>query len=166
MKISKHIPLSTYLESIVWKPTVIPKGFVLVVDTREQLPFFTGEQLFPITRKTLHHGDYSVLGMENMVCVERKQTSDFLSYIGSERKKTTRKLTAMKDMYWKALVIETENPFDIPDYSRMIPEHIRGNLVSICVRYGLHVYWHKDRTELERWVIDRLVKCYNVLREV
>jgi len=155
----------------IWKPTEIPAGFVLVIDTREQIPFFADGKLYhgiPV-RKALHDGDYSVLGFEDKLCVERKQMGDFLGYVGMERHRTVQKLEWMKKHFWAGLVVEAslEDVMSPQLYGgRLTPEHIRGFLTSLNVRYGIHSYFNRDREACERWVLDRLVKGFRVLREV
>ena len=73
------------------KPFVFPQGFVLVIDTRERNPLCTAVKGLTVCRDTLKDGDYSIRGFEDRFAVERKQVSDFFSYIGRERKKTIRK---------------------------------------------------------------------------
>jgi len=145
----------------------IPKGFILVIDTREQTPLFSKPQIgIKIVYKALKHGDYSIVGLENKVTIERKQTSDFLLYVGKERSRTIKKMEAMRDMFFKALVIETNNPYNIPAYSQLTSETIRGFLRSARVRYGIHIYYNKNRNEIERFVLDHLIQSYKVLREI
>jgi len=176
-KIAVNRPKTTRVD---WKPTKIPNGFYLQIDTREQQPFFIrhrinkgetrivdiGNERLLCIGETLHNGDYAVAGMP--LCVERKQLSDFFSYIGVERKKTVEKLERLRDQRWSGLVVEAdENDLYMPQMygGSITPEQVRGFLVSCSVRYGVHVYMNRDRTVCERWVLDRLVKGYNVMRE-
>jgi len=34
------------------------------------------------------------------------------------------------------------------------------------VRYGIHVYFNKDKDKIVMWMVDRMVKYYNVKHEV
>lgn len=151
------------------KPYVFQDNFCLVIDTREQHPLFhpLPKGLFVI-RDTLAHGDYSVRGLENKVAIERKQMSDLMSYIGVEREKTVAKLNAMKPLVFKALVIE-ENWDDLflpKTYSKIPIETIRQALVSFNVRFGLHLFVHKSRVVVERWVMDRLIYLHKQQHKV
>jgi len=154
-----------------WKVTPIPDGFILKIDTREQDPLFVKKlpKGLVVVRDTVKHGDYTIQGFEDKICIERKQLSDFMSYIGKERDRTKKKLEAMAGLWFKALVIEESeknllSPYQI--YTQLTPEHVRGFLKSVQVRYGVHVYMNSKRDELERWVLDRLTYAYSVLREV
>lgn len=157
------------LYPIKFKPTKIPSGFILIIDTREREPLFL-ESLpkgLTVIRDTLKHGDYSIKGLEDKVIIERKKMSDFLGYIGKERKETYIKLEAMKNAYFSALVIETDDPFDIPiDIpTKMTPEHIRGALKAVRVEYETHVFFNKNRRTLEREILDHLTYSYEQLRK-
>lgn len=161
---------------IDFKPTEIPDGFVLLVDTREQMPLFTKEQIeksekriengLVLIGKTLKNGDYSVGGLENLVSIERKQQSDFESYITSEyKRKTLKKLERLSGYYFKALVIEADEndlyEFPISDY--ITREVVRSHLCSFRIHYGLHVIVNDNREYLERFILDALVRCYRYL---
>jgi len=153
----------------VWKPTVVPDGFILVIDTRERKPFFTPlPKGLTAVRLALDRGDYSVLGFERFVAVERKQLSDFLQYVGKDRLRTIGKLESLKSCFWAGLVVEcSEEDLYVPEMcgSCLSPEHIRGFLKSLRVRYGVHFYCNRDRAACERWVLDSLAEAYKVLRE-
>lgn len=148
-----------------WKPTEIPSGFILVVDTAEQLPLFDPIPIgLCVVRQVIPVGDYSVFGFEDKICIERKKVSDFFAYIGREHDETARKLRYMSQMHWAGLVVEA----DIDDlYDPSIPtaltrEHVRGFFKALRVRYGVHVLVTGDRNEIERYVLDSLTYAYKI----
>jgi len=147
----------------------IPEDFILIVDTREQRPFFDPPPSgLVLQKKALKHGDYSIYGFEDKVTIERKKMSDLMSYIGSERDRTVAKLNAMADLDFKALVVE-ENWDDLflpKAYSRLSPATIRQALVSFQLRFGLHIFCHPYRDVCERWVLDRLLYFHKQQRNV
>ena len=149
------------------KPFQFPDGFVVVVDTREQLSLFEAAEGLIVEKKKLDHGDYSVLGLEDKICIERKRISDLTSYITSDRENTIRKLDAMKDMMWKALVVECEEIelFLPKQFTSVPPEVFRQTLVSWRLRYNLHTYFSGDRRRIEMYVLDHLIKFYKIVRE-
>ena len=178
------------------KPFAIPDGMTIVIDTREQLPCFikalpkkhgkvvkgkydgklkmlgkyTGDLNIHID--SVPYGDYSIKGHEFEFGIERKQISDFYSYIGKERKKTTKKMQSFRDIVqgggYAALVIEASEADILSGFlmSTVSPNVARGFLVSWRVRYGLHTYFSRDRKDIERFVLDSMIKFYNVSREV
>jgi ERCC4-type nuclease len=154
------------------KPITFPDGFIMVIDTREQEPLFRRPPKGLVTvRQTLHNGDYSIKGFEDVFAVERKKISDLYSYLGKESKRTIEKLKRLREFEWAALVVEADEATVLqtsPDaaiFGKMHPEAIRARLVSIEVRYGLHVYYNKSKRSVERWVLDRATKFYRIKRE-
>jgi ERCC4-type nuclease len=155
------------------KPFKIPEGFVLVQDTREQKPLFD-QPLDGLTlvTDTLPFGDYSLRGFEDKFCVERKQISDFFTYIGKERDRTRRKMKEFRNITssggFVGLVIEALESDLLGGYvlSRISPETARQALVSFEVRCGVHVYYSRSRDDIRRWTLDRAIKFYKVQREV
>ena len=155
------------------KPWRIPEGFVMLQDTREQRPLFTDPPgCLEVATTTLPYGDYSIRGFEDRFAVERKQISDFYTYIGKERDRTTRKMEEFRRIVssggWVGLVIECTESDILSGYvmSRISPETARQALVSFEVRYGVHTYYSRSRNEIMRWILDRALKFYRIQREV
>ncbi len=151
----------------------IPEGFILVIDSNElasnHYPLFREPQKgLEIVKGNLKDGDYSILGMEDKVTVERKRLGDFVSYITSEYKeKTLNKLERMSKMYRAFLVIE-ENEKELYEpkiFSSITNEQIINHLASINCHYGIFTYMDSDRKWLELYILHRLVRCYEYLRK-
>jgi ERCC4-type nuclease len=168
-------PTALYTDEL--KPARIPEGFILLQDTREQKPLYSigsGNEVegMEVATATLACGDYSVKGFENKFCIERKQISDFYTYIGKERDRTTHKMEQFREMVsrggWVGLVVEATEADLLTGYvmSRVSPETARAALVSFEVRYGIHVYYSRSRRDISRWVLDRAIKFYKIQREV
>jgi ERCC4-type nuclease len=159
-----------------------PDGFKLLIDTREQQPLFkklSYSNPKHFTFSTLKDGDYSIKGFESSFAIERKKASDFYSYISSERSvrhknnkkrvdRTKRKLLRLSEFEFAALVIDADYSEILSPqvYCNVSPEVARQFLASIQVRYGIHVFIHRRKDYLERWILDRAIKFYNVKREV
>ncbi len=123
----------------------------------------------PFINQALYNGDYSILGFENYFTIERKMISDFLAYIGRERNtKTVHKLSRFRYMInrggWVGLIIEAaeEELMKGSMYSKITPEMIRQALISMRVRWGIHVYFNPDRDYLKRFVVDHAIKFWNI----
>ena len=155
------------------KTPAVPPGLVLVQDTREQLPLFTGVNVegLQVVSDTLPCGDYSLRGFEERFVVERKKVSDFFSYIGKERTRTQVKMARFREIVaaggFVGLVIEALEADILSGYimSRVSPETARQALVSFEVRYGVHTYFSRSREDIRRWVLDRAIKFYKIQRE-
>jgi ERCC4-type nuclease len=145
-----------------------PPGFVLVIDTREQDALFSKppKGLF-IVRDTLKFGDYSIKGFENVIAVERKSIPDLFASLGRERDRFKRELEGLKLYRWKWLVIEGQELQAIAFQrdSMLHPNVVRQSLASIELRYFISIHYEPNRKELERWLLDRFVKAYKLLRE-
>jgi ERCC4-type nuclease len=64
----------------------------VVVDTREQEPYSFDSDKVSAVRKALPAGDYSLVGLEERVAVERKSLTDFVSTVIRGRKRFHREL--------------------------------------------------------------------------
>lgn len=155
------------------KPYKCPSGFIIIIDTREQLPLFTNPpDGLEVIRRKVEWGDYSIKGFEKYFAIERKMMSDFYGYIGREREKTVKKMKAFERMVqangFVGLVIEAseEEVYSGYGYSKVSPETARQALASFRIRYGVQTYLSDSREAIERWILDNAIKFYNTRREV
>ena len=147
--------------------------FVVVIDTREQRPFaFAGlradarEGNRPLAVRTavgtLGQGDYSVLGLEAQVAVERKSLADLYGTLGGGRKRFERELERLAGLAWAAVVVEADWPTVLGghDRSRLNPKTIHRSVIAWQQRYPtIHWWFCGDRRLaeittfriLERW---------------
>lgn len=77
-----------------------------VIDTRESLPYDFSELGLRHQLGTLRTADYSVLGLEHVIAIERKSLSDFVMCCGVERERFEFELKRLMAFEHKALVIE------------------------------------------------------------
>jgi ERCC4-type nuclease len=126
--------------------TVCPRtlsDLVFVVDSREQRPYsFTNAVV-----KGLRTGDYSLLGCEDEVAIERKSRADAYSTIGSNRARFQREFERLAGYSYAAVVVEATMPgFLIPPaFSELNPKAALGTLLSWSVRYGIPIFFTGDR---------------------
>lgn len=75
-----------------------------IVDTREQMAW----DLSPmqIVSKKLDVGDYSILGLETFIAIERKSLADFVMCCGSERERFQRELDSLRAWTVRPVIIE------------------------------------------------------------
>jgi ERCC4-type nuclease len=87
------------------RKTIAAENIVAICDSREQLPL----DLSPIktVRGTLATGDYSLVGGEHLISIERKSLPDFLSCVGRERERFEREIQRMLGYECRAIVIES-----------------------------------------------------------
>jgi DNA excision repair protein ERCC-4 len=96
----------------------------IVIDTREQAPWaFT----LPTVVGTVPTGaDYTVLGFEASIGIERKSLSDLLGCITHDRERFMRSLAALRTRQWRALIVESS-----------MREILRGDYMSRCHPNGV-----------------------------
>ncbi len=128
-----------------------PEEITAIVDTREQNVL----DLSPLqtTPGTLTTGDYSVLGLEAVISIERKSESDMLSCIGTDRKRFDREVRRLLAYPVRALVIEsTWARFETGDWrSRITPASVIGSLLGWSAM-GLPIVMAQDHIRAGRYV--------------
>ncbi len=127
-----------------------PEDLTVIVDSREQLPW----DLSPMKSAvgTLPTGDYSVLGLEHMIAVERKSRDDFLGCVGVERERFEREMHRLRAYECRALVIEcTWADLERGDWrSKVTPAAAMGSLIGWAAA-GIPVIMLADRTAAAAW---------------
>ena len=127
--------------------------YTIVIDTREQLGYqfaapFTGPRKVQLAVQTivcgLPTGDYSLLGFESQIAIERKSLSDLYSTLGQGRARFTRELERLAAMEFAAVVVEAEwseilgNP---PSRSELNPKTVLCSVVAWQQRYPRIHWW-------------------------
>jgi len=122
----------------------VPSSFVIVIDTRENLPY-----KFPVASvtKKLQSGDYSIVGLENQVAVERKTRQDGYQSLGQGRKRFENEFRRLSEFKFSAVVIESSiiDFLEQPAYTKMDPHAAINSLISWMVKYKVCVIWAGDR---------------------
>lgn len=178
----KHIPnKNSYLNEFktkIIRPTLsvnprrcsyvpqIPKGLVIIRDTREQLPYSFNNKI-PYIDKALKFGDYSIKGYESKISIERKSASDFYGTIAQGRERFNRMLCRMNKAEFKGLVIEcSEEELLTPElsYSNIHPNSVYGSIISFEIKHGVHIYYG-DRKACQIKIINLFVKFWKLKKE-
>ncbi len=133
----------------------IVKPYVVVIDTREQHPFafvgFTGDAkdhrrplIVPTKRAALKSGDYSLVGFEDRVAVERKSLVDLFGSMGSERERFEREIQRLSVFDFAAVVVEADWPAVLsspPPQSELSPKTIFRTVLD----------WQQDYPRVHWW---------------
>lgn len=94
-------------------------NFDIIVDTREKIPWDLKRNckyIKNVTTSKLDVGDYAIVGLENILCIERKRTAtEFAGDVGDKRFKE--KLSRMKLFPYRFLIFEF-NVQDVVDYPK------------------------------------------------
>lgn len=138
-------------------------AFTVVIDTREQRPY-----RFPRSvTATLPTGDYSLLGLENQVAIERKTQQDAYTSLGRERPRFARELERLAALDYAAVVIEAGVPDFLrqPPFSRMNPKAALNSIIGWSVKYRVCVFFAGDRRHAGALTYRLLEKYWRYLRE-
>jgi len=96
--------------------TLKESSLTAIIDTREQAPFDLAKFGFgKIERKALDFGDYSIKGLESLLCIERKSLADLILSITRTRKTMDKRISAMRGYRYAYLIIEA-SASDILDH--------------------------------------------------
>jgi len=131
------------------KPFTAP--FTVRIDTREQTPYtFEGLRFdadrdyvpmaVPCEVGTLATGDYSIVGMEDLVTVERKSLADLYSTLGQGRERFKEEHRRMAELVFAAVVIEADWQTILrypPSHSQLNPKCVFRTALSWQQRYGV-----------------------------
>jgi ERCC4-type nuclease len=144
--------------------------FNVIVDTREQQPWSVGtsSDVEDIIVRKLDTGDYSIEGLEDKLCIERKKSVSELATNVSE-KRFWAEMERMAKYKWRYLVLE----FGIEDIAMFpvgstIPQHkhhkvrIKGPYIMKCISkiqvdYNIDVIFAGDMDNA-RWVATNIMK--------
>jgi ERCC4-type nuclease len=141
-------------------PKAQPVKPTIVVDTREQRPFAFSDAV-TVVRGTLHTGDYSLLGHESAVCLERKALDDLVGSVIQDRERFERELARMREFAFKCVLIEGSLA-DVRDHryvSRAHPSAVFGSVMCLHVDHGVPFLWCHDRAIAAR-VAERLLRRF------
>ena len=145
--------------------------FIVIRDTREKDGWYFKESDYceGMVNQKLDTGDYSIQGLENVLCIERKASvAEIANNIVDDR--FTRELDRMSEFKYKFLILEfsVEDILsfpvgsDIPKKSwnkiRISGRFIMKRLSEIQTKYGIHVVpcgdklsaWHMTSSIMKR----------------
>jgi DNA excision repair protein ERCC-4 len=140
--------------------------YKIICDTREQLPLWEDDE---VVRAGLKTGDYSILGYENFVSIERKSLPDLFGTLGSGHLRFKKELERALKLKYFAIVIEgtltdvLNKAYSGSNYSQMKGETIAKILATLSVKYGIHIYYTNGRKESKaiiRLLFDSFIKTY------
>lgn len=129
---------------------------VVIIDTREQLPYsFQMES----ARATLKTGDYSLAGLETSIAIERKSLNDFIGCVTSGRERFERELARADHLtkFWvmiEANLTNIENGYYI---SHVKPESVLGTIAAWSNRYQVNFIFADNRQSGQK-LTERLLK--------
>jgi DNA excision repair protein ERCC-4 len=147
----------------------------IIRDTREKENFGWAFSEHEVTEKKLESGDYTIEGMEDKVCIERKHSpSEIAINIGSDFTRFKKELERMAKIPYSYIIceftlsslLEFPKNSDIPK-SKLSKVRINGKYVvkmlsSFQAKYGVQVIYAGDRDN----AIDRTIQIFNTVLEL
>jgi len=156
---------------------------IIVCDTREKENSAYSFPKYEVKRKKLDSGDYSILGMESRISLEKKELPDIYNCCGNDRKRFVSELTRLSLFEYAAIIIEsTMSDFILYpeafnkkllkrckrnltlDYKtlkmKMSPKAAINSLFAWSIRYDVHVFWCGSREYGQATALRLLEKFY------
>lgn len=124
----------------------------VVCDTREQAPWtFDGQRGITLSRAALPTGDYSLVGLESRVTIERKSIDDFTGTVLRDRARFYRELERMRSFDVRCVIVETSvREIMAGNYvSQVAPSVVLGFVAEITVAQSVPVYLAGTRAEAQ-----------------
>jgi ERCC4-type nuclease len=162
------------------QPLTMP--FTIIQDTREisgggvwTFTGITGDSgdkfrplIVPTEIATLHTGDYSLKGFEDVVTVERKSAADLFGTLAGGRERFEAEHVRMMDFRRAVVVIESDwaTMLATPPYpSRLSPLSVFRTAISWLVKYNVPWIACPGRRYAELWTFQFLRKFYEATIE-
>jgi ERCC4-type nuclease len=138
----------------------------IVVDTREQAPYCFGGRVETV-RLGLETGDYSLLGHETTIAIERKTLEDFVGSLTWGRDRFLRECERLTRLAVRAIVVEGSfgDVVHAKYRSEATPQSIVGSTIKLLTDFGLPVVFADCREYAERLVERMLTRHWEHARK-
>jgi DNA excision repair protein ERCC-4 len=139
--------------------------YKIIVDSREQLPLWKKNVIV----KKLDIGDYSILGHESSIAVERKSPLDLFGTLTKGHSRFKAEIARSLGYRYFAIVVEAthaqirDKSFNNAFKSKMRGFVINRILMTIHIKYGIPVFFCNGRNEVKsliRDIFDSYLKVY------
>lgn len=137
-------------------------GIVVISDTREQEPYSFDPARVTTVRRALPAGDYSLVGLECRVGVERKSLEDLVDTVIRDRGRFERELARLSTYEAACVVVEGDLP-DVLDHryrSGAHPASVLGAVIAIIVDHQIPVFFCGDRATARAFVEGYLLRFH------
>lgn len=148
--------------------------FSIIVDTREQIPWEFG--FHTTSRRKLDTGDYAIEGMEDLLCIERKQSvSEIANNITEKRFPAF--LERMGAFHHKFILCEfsLDDVYNFPRGSdipeRLWPKlkitnnYILRCLIEMALNHDIHICYCGDSEAAERLCVQIMRRIYRKYKD-
>ncbi|MHB1000786.1 MAG: ERCC4 domain-containing protein [Armatimonadota bacterium] len=138
----------------------------VVIDTREKEPYSFDPSRIEVIRHALPAGDYSILGFESSISIERKSLEDFVGTLIKNRERFRNELLKLQCYRYACIVVEA-NIIDLLSgkyRSGTHPHALFGSTISIIADYGIPVYFCANRQASCLFVQELLLRLQRKVR--
>jgi hypothetical protein len=150
----------------------LPQKITVCIDSNEQQPFTFHEKDVGWTlQKKLPTGDYTIEGLEEIVCIERKGSVQELAgnLMSTDLKRFEAELVRMQDFKYRYIVCEFSwaDLWDYPWSAKLPPKirkriRVRGEavvskLIELSLKYDVQVYMCGTKIRAQR-ITGKLLK--------
>ncbi|MHB9124597.1 MAG: ERCC4 domain-containing protein [Armatimonadota bacterium] len=125
----------------------MPSKALIVIDTREQVPYTFDPGRIETVRRALPAGDYSLQGLESRVAVERKSLEDFVGTLTRSRERFKKELLKLQGYEFACVVVECSLTDVLSGKYRsdVHPNALLGSAISIIADYHVPVFFCTNR---------------------
>jgi len=145
-------------------------SFTIIVDTRDKpehrwefKDFLEDKEVRDVVFQKLDYGDYSIAGLEDTFCIERKASvEEIINNITKDKKRFKAELEEMRKFKYPFLICEFEfrEILNGSRFSKITPSYIISVLLEIEIKYGIPVHFVGGNSELFAYKIMR--KVWNI----
>ena len=134
----------------------------IIVDTRERMPYVFDSQFVQVTRSALPAGDYSLVGYERRVAVERKSLGDFVQSVIHNRARFEREIIKLREYDAACVLIEAELGDVVAHRYRGYahPNAVIGSAIALFVDHGVPFIFGSTREIAGRFTAGFLQRYY------
>ena len=141
----------------------------IVVDSREQRPYFADGRYDGRTCRTikkLESGDYSLLGYENQIAIERKSLADLYNSLTWDRERFKNEFERLRDYEFSCVMVEAPKEMVLhpPKHlcqSNANPWAIWQSILAWMTRYPTRWLFEFNREYAEATTFDLLRHLWN-----
>lgn len=143
--------------------------FTIIIDTREQIPWEFGYH--NTAKQKLDTGDYSMVGFENILAIERKKSvSELATNLSESRfKDVLDRLSKIKHPYMVfefdmdevyTFPVGSDIPKKLWDKLRISGNYIVKRLIEIQLQYNIQIVFCGDANNAERFTVSLMKRIY------
>jgi DNA excision repair protein ERCC-4 len=150
-----------------------PQAPTIIIDTREQLPYSFADirsdkkqgrhiLAIPTVREFIPSGDYSVMGFNDQVAVERKSFDDLFGTLGSGRERFEKELMRLGQMTAAWVVVESpwSKVLEGHPRSQLKPKTIHRSVIAWQLRFPIVHWWFVDSRRMGELTTYRLLERF------